>query len=200
VSYDSEKTGRATISAMQRGVVTDNADPLGLYRVRVSLPGEVDETDWAFPLGTSGGGSPQRGGFVVPAIGALVAVWFLDGDHEAPHYLCGHWGIHPDTGSMAPQPAKDLGGEAHKIASLQIGQVVFSVDERPDTLAFRVAAVAPPGGTSTPMLSIELDVKKQGIVIEAATAIVLRTLGLIHLDATSVRLRDRLLAISPAPV
>lgn len=200
MSWDTEKTGRATVSSMQIGVVTDNADPKGLYRVKVSLPGFIDETDWALPLGTAGGGSPQRGGGAAPAIGATVAVFFADGDHEAPYYLGGWWGERPDTGSEMPQPAKDAGAAAHQVASLQIGQVVFSVDERPDSLAFKVAAVAAPGSTSSPMLSIELDLKKQGVVVEAATAIVLKTLGLVHLDATSIRLRDRLLATTSAPV
>lgn len=77
------------------GTVFDNADPEGLGRVRVAIPGVADApaTTWCWPAGTMGGGSKERGFFAVPDKGADVYVLFPGGElDEAPVYLGGHWG------------------------------------------------------------------------------------------------------------
>ena len=90
------------------GEVVDNADPEGLGRVRVRVPGLVEPASaWAFPLGTVGGGSDRRGFFVVPEKGAEVGVLFHQGDVDHPHYLCGHWGK-PDGQAEVPEPVRGL--------------------------------------------------------------------------------------------
>ncbi len=72
------QNGSARYYGVQFGLVTDISDPEGAHRVRVNIPGIADpETDWLFPM-ISGGGSAQRGGHVVPVLGAKVAVWFHD--------------------------------------------------------------------------------------------------------------------------
>lgn len=74
------------------GVVSDNADPLGLGRVRVRVPGLVDESAWAFPLGLPGAGSKDRGTFWIPDQGAEVGLFYNLGDPDDPRYIAGHWG------------------------------------------------------------------------------------------------------------
>ncbi|MCP4607052.1 MAG: hypothetical protein GY847_42155, partial [Proteobacteria bacterium] len=79
---------------MHLGYVTDREDPEQLGRVRVCVPGLLEpHSAWAWPLGTSGGGSKNRGFFAVPEVGADVAVFFARGNLDRPHYLSAHFGI-----------------------------------------------------------------------------------------------------------
>ncbi len=185
------------VPCLQVGVVAENNDPEGRHRVRVTIPNVAEPTDWAPPIGTVGGGSAQRGGSVVPAVGATVAVLFHNGDIDAPYYMCGWHGI-LDTGSEMPDPAKAAGAEAHHIAALQIGNFTFAVDERDDQLVFSVT------GTNTqtgdPGLELALDYKRKRITLSATAAIILQSKGLIYLNSTAVRLRDRMLGASSKPV
>ena len=88
---------------MYLGYVTHRDDPEGLGRVRVCIPGLIEpHSAWAWPLGTCGGGSKDRGFFAVPEVGAEVAIFFNQGDPEAPHYISAHWGK-PDGMSEVPK-------------------------------------------------------------------------------------------------
>lgn len=88
------------------GYVTDRNDQEQLGRVRVCIPGVLEpESAWAWPLGTSGGGAKDRGFFAVPEQGAEVAVFFNQGNIDAPYYLCAHWGK-PNGQSEVPKEAR----------------------------------------------------------------------------------------------
>jgi hypothetical protein len=191
-----ELAERPFYPALYPAYVTENADPLGLYRCKLQIPGLVEpSTDWAPPIGAIGGGGPQRGGWVVPATGATVGVLFLGGDPERPFYLGGWWGVRSDTGSEMPEPAKDAGPNAHQVASLQIGGFTFSVDERPTGLNFVVK-----GQANSLTMSLELDLANMGIILNAPTAIVLQTSGRIVLDALGVTLKGRHVLTSGKPI
>lgn len=73
------------------GTVIDDADPLGLGRVRISVGalGKDVPTEWAMP-GTAFAG-PGSGWFMPPVIGAKVNVMFLMGDVDVPVYIGGFW-------------------------------------------------------------------------------------------------------------
>lgn len=75
--------------ALYNGRVTNRRDPLKIGRVRVTVPGICDETEWAFPLSMSRGNG--RGFFSVPDLGAMVGVWWLMGDLDRPFYVPGHF-------------------------------------------------------------------------------------------------------------
>lgn len=78
---------------LQLGFVKDRNDPEKLGRITAHVPGVIEETDWALPLGAVGGGSKQRGFWMVPAIGASVGIMFENGDPQAaPWFLSGNWG------------------------------------------------------------------------------------------------------------
>lgn len=125
----------------QKGTVVDNADPQGLHRCRIRVAGIADPyTDWSLPL-TSGGGSAQRGGHIVPAVGADVVVWFHQGDPQGDSwYACGNWGQPEDAD--VPEVPDDVNADlanAHLVHSLQLGPVTLTFDERPDKLKIVVA-------------------------------------------------------------
>jgi len=72
--------------------VVQNEDPDLLGRVRVKIPGFIEPaSNWALPMGTVGGGSPNRGWFSPPDIGADVGILFFLGDVDTLLYFTGHW-------------------------------------------------------------------------------------------------------------
>ena len=90
---DDIHTHDSRLLGMYVGYVTKRDDEEQLGRVRVCIPGVLEpESAWAWPLGTSGGGSKDRGFFAVPEEGAEVAVFFNQGNVDAPYYLAAHWG------------------------------------------------------------------------------------------------------------
>lgn len=72
------------------GTVSNNADPTGRGRVRVSIPGmNQTESTWAEPCGMPGSGGSKHGCWAVPKMGSLVAVGFIQGDIDSPFYIPG---------------------------------------------------------------------------------------------------------------
>ena len=103
---DDLETDDLRLHGVFMGVVTDRRDPEGLGRVRVTVPGLLEpHSAWARPLGTVGGGSKDQGIFAVPEVGAEVAVFFEQGQIDAPLYLCAHCGK-PDAGNEVPEEAR----------------------------------------------------------------------------------------------
>ncbi len=91
------------------GVVTDDADPLELGRVRARVPavlGESTETGWCLPCAPFGGGK-DRGMLFLPEVGDTVWIEFLNGDVARPVWTGAFWGSPESTGSQ-----DDLGSEA----------------------------------------------------------------------------------------
>ncbi|MFW5740567.1 MAG: phage baseplate assembly protein V [Myxococcota bacterium] len=66
-------SGEHRLLGMYVGYVVDRKDPEMLGRVRVCVPGLIEpHSAWAWPFGTVGGGSKDRGVFAVPAENAEV--------------------------------------------------------------------------------------------------------------------------------
>jgi uncharacterized protein involved in type VI secretion and phage assembly len=99
-----------------RGVVTDNADPDDLGRIRARVPrllGDV-ETGWALPCAPYGGTSEQ-GFFAIPDVDAAVWVEFEGGDLAYPIW-CGSWwgdGERPESATPKQRVLKTTSG--HKL-------------------------------------------------------------------------------------
>ncbi|NUP12876.1 MAG: hypothetical protein HOW73_43105 [Polyangiaceae bacterium] len=175
---------RMVFFAPQNGVVIDNVDPEGLYRVRVRIPGLIQRSSWAWPRATMGGGSAQRGGVIVPAIGSDVVVTFLGGDPNRPLWEGAWWGK-PPAGSEMPTPLRDLPpAEVPRVQCMQVGTVVITFDEREGQRKFSVEDL-------TSGDSVVLDLEKQGISINATSALILKAVGAVSIDGAAVTINGR---------
>ena len=172
-------------TALYIGHVVDRDDPECLGRVRVRIPGLVEPASaWAFPLGTVGGGSAQRGFFAVPELGAECGVLFNQGDIDHPFYFSGHWGK-PDGASEVPTPATGLSAaETPKVRAFETARFVLSFDDR-DGKEGLVLRDKRSGD------QIEFDGQAMGITIKATSALFLKADGLINIEGTTVVINGR---------
>ncbi len=159
---------------MYVGYVVDRDDPDNLGRVRVCVPGLIEpHSAWAWPLGTVGGGSKNRGFFAVPEQNAEVALFFNQGDIEQPWYLCAQWGsgeppeeAKPDNRVLATETFRieldeTKGARKLKLSDKKSGQFIL------------------------------FDAEDNTLTIQATTAITIRALGAISLEATQVNIAGR---------
>lgn len=105
------------------GVVTNNADPMGLARVQASIPGLFDpqsgEVPWIGPKKQSPFGiGPGFGTYGAPAIGSKITVMLQDGDENHPMYT-GFVLAAPDVDDVFKDPNvwgfKDPAGNTFKV-------------------------------------------------------------------------------------
>lgn len=180
-----EETGETKYYGMEFGRVTNVEDPLGIGRVQLVVPGILDQPGpWAPMIGTAGGGAPQVGMFAVPPVGADVAVWFHRGDPQRPYYQGGHYGKTDAGGEEVPTDVKAAKLEdRHKIFSIERGPWIFTLDE-----------------TATPKaqlrhkkldMLIDVDGKRGVIEIIGEAALILKSNGMVEIDAPNVRICKR---------
>lgn len=187
--------GKPRYFAPEHGVVTDNADPLGLYRVKLRVPGIIEETEWALPFGTQGGGSKGRGAWVVPDVGADVVVQFLGGDVERPIYQCGWWGI-PDAGTEMPTEAAAVDpADAHKVQTIhESSKLKVWVDERPGKEQLGIQ------NKDDENTFIQIDLANGTITLQATAALILKSYGLVKIEGIQVYISDRIVTPDSKPI
>jgi uncharacterized protein involved in type VI secretion and phage assembly len=168
---------------MYVGYVTSRKDPEGLGRVQVCVPGVVEpHSAWAFPLGTVGGGSRDRGFFAVPEEGAEVAVFFHQGDTDQPYYLCAHWGK-PDGKSEVPEEAQKDPPDNRVFA----------------TETFRIELDEADGARRMKLTNrktgdfLLFDAEANTITLQGTTSVTIKAEGGIALDAPHVTIRGRVI-------
>ena len=178
------------LPGMYVGYVTARKDPEGLGRVRVCIPGVLEpESTWAWPLGTSGGGFKDRGFFAVPEEGAEVAVFFNQGDIDAPYYLSANWGK-PDGESEVPEEAQKDPPDNCVLA----------------TPTFRIELDESEGGRKLKLTNrktgdhLLFDAEENTITLEGTTAITIKAVGAISLEATSVTIAGRVVRRIADPI
>ena len=116
-----------------RGLVADNADPLGLGRLRADVPAVLGDvtSGWALPcLPYTGDGC---GFHVVPPAGAGVWVEFEGGDPDYPVWTGGWWGDGQvpaeETGKPAQPALKLLRSEQGLLVALDDDDQTIAVSD-----------------------------------------------------------------------
>ncbi len=172
------------------GFVTKRDDPEQLGRVKVCVPGVLEpESAWAWPLGTAGGGSKNRGLFAVPEAGAEVAVFFNQGDVDAPYYLAAHWGK-PGGESEVPEEARKSPPDNRVLA----------------TETFRVELDESEGARKLKLTNrktgdfLLFDAEENTVTLQATTALTLRATGAIALEGTHITIRGRVVRPIADPI
>ena len=190
-TFDDDLHARDTrLLGMYLGYVTDRLDPEGLGRVRVCVPGVLEpHSAWAWPLGTAGGGAKDRGLFAVPADGAEVAVFFHQGDVDAPYYLSAQWG-RPDGDSEVPEEAQQDPPDNCVLA----------------TPTFRIELDEAEGARKLKLTNrktgdhLLFDAEENSITLEGTTAITIRATGAITLEALQVTIAGRIVRPVADPI
>lgn len=146
------------LKGLHIGVVVDTKDPKGVGRVRIRIPGICEASNWARPLATLIGGSPQRGAHWVPNENATVGVFFHLADIDSPYYLAGAPGASvPGLGEEVPQFVKDQPVDGReKLRVIETDFFVIAIDDRPTHLL--------PDGV-TPDLDTNLNDPRQRLLI-----------------------------------
>lgn len=190
---------------MQIGTVANRADPLGLSRVRVIVPGLIDEpSGWALPLGMPGGGKAQRGVKFVPRMGAEVAVFFKGGDPDAIYYIPAQWALPsgkseaPITGESYPdsQTPEAASATPEDCDVIETEQWIVTLDNRPGKEVLRLKSkkfgdmVEIDGTTET----------GPGITIDGTAAVIIRSTGLVAITASAITLNGRTVTPSSSPI
>lgn len=177
------------------GVVYDNADPMLICRVRVTVPGLIEPySEWALPVGMPGA-SPGRGLWMPPAVGSNVSVMFKEGDPDHPRYFCGPWGSPDGEQPDSPDFVHELSpSDAVKVAGLQTKRWDIVVDDRPgqEKLVIRDRLME--------QNTLEIDGVAQAVTISGMVAVQIKSTGVVSIDALQVLINGRVVLPSGNPI
>ena len=176
------------------GFVIDVNDPRGEHRVRAEVPGLTDDTGWARPRSTVGGG-----GHVAPRVQGRVLITYENGNEERPLYEPAAW-----VKAELPADVAAAGDKAHLVHAFEfakLGTISFRVtlDERPETRAFRIYAVDSENADDL-IAALELDLVNRGVVVFGLTGVEIRSTGFIQLAAALMQLGDRAVLPCSTPI
>jgi len=172
------------------GYVTKRDDEEQLGRVRVCIPGVLEpESAWAWPLGTGGGGSKDRGLFAVPEEGAEVAVFFNQGKEDAPYYLAAHWGK-PGGDSEVPVEAQRNPPD-NRVFATKTFRIELDESEKSRKLKLTNKKTGD---------SLTFDAEDNTVTLEATTALTLKAVGAISIEAPLVTIAGRVVRPSADPI
>jgi uncharacterized protein involved in type VI secretion and phage assembly len=122
-----EKRSRTNrVYGVVSGIVTDNHDPEGRSRVKISFPwlAEHAESDWAKVASLMAG--KDRGACFLPEVGDEVLVAFEHGDVHHPYVLGALW----NSDDSSPQPNSDGKNNIRKIKSRSGHELIFCDDDQ----------------------------------------------------------------------
>jgi len=182
-----ERSAEPRMLGLFEGVVVD-VDPR-MKRIKVQIPGVVEpESEWAFPVGAGSNGTGV-GMFGTPRRGAMVNVMFLHGRVDQPRYWPGHW-IEADI----PDDAKNR--EFATIWSSETFQILL--DETAGERRLRIVnrKFRPVGEEEY----IEFNAEDNSITISAATAVNIRAIGEVEIDAAQIVLNGRKVLPTSDPI
>jgi uncharacterized protein involved in type VI secretion and phage assembly len=131
---DEAQTGQ--IYGVVVGIVTDNNDPEGLGKIKVSFPwrGETDQSYWARVATLMAGN--DRGAFFLPEVDDEVLVAFDRGEMSHPYVIGALWnGV-----DAPPETNSDGNNNIRKIKSRSGHEIIFNDEDAAEKLEIRTNA------------------------------------------------------------
>ena len=117
----------------------------------------------------------------MPALGAEVAVWFRAGDISAPHYMAAHWGM-PEGQSEVPEEARRGTTPDNRVLATPTFRV--ELDETAGAECLRIKNCRTGD-------ALTFDATSNTVELTGTTALVLKAIGAIELDAAQITIRGR---------
>ncbi len=179
------------LTGLYAGIISDRKDPEGLGRVRVQIPGIIDESAWCLPKGSGAG---QWGSNIVPPIGADVYIQFVNGNIDRPVYEAG-WPGKPDGEAETFPEFEDP-----DVAVFGIGPFRLVIDNREDQETAVAKMVRDVNGTEESMIEFTLEKATNSLKVFVQTAMLLEAGGLINIDANQVQIRERVVLPINRPI
>lgn len=179
--------------ALYHGVVTHRNDPLKIGRVRVRVPGIVDESDWAFPLAMSRGRGV--GFFDVPEVDAEVGVWWLAGDPDRPFYVPAHF-IAPGGSGLGPSAVQALDVTPEDAPDIKVWETadhIVLLDGRSGREAFEVRDKNTGDG-------VLYDGVTRSIEVRGTVSVKLVSLGVVQIEALGCTILGRPVVPGAGPI
>lgn len=187
---------------MHSGVVSSNADPKGVGRLKIRVPGLLEPSGWALPFGMPGGGDTQAGFFDIPKVGAEVVVIFIDGDPDKIRWTYGHWGL-PGGVADTPEPARtaiqeDGAAAAPLVKAMENDRFQIFTDTRDGKGRFVIRSKRQDlEDLEGAALMLELDDENGTLALSAPGGISIRSVGRVDIDGILVTIGGR--AVTPVP-
>jgi hypothetical protein len=181
--FDGDDFDGGRVFGIYAGLVVDNNDPEHLGRVRVRVPGLIEQASaWAYPRA---GGSAQRGCDWVPSVDATVYVQFIGGRIEQPI-----WEPGPHSrGEAFPEHVDPL------VGVFGDGPFRVIVDQRAgaNTATLAVVLTNPSTKEEEQVVSITFDADTKSLSLYAMRALEVRAGGLVNIDTDGgdVQIRGR---------
>jgi uncharacterized protein involved in type VI secretion and phage assembly len=187
---DDIETHDTKLLGLYVGYVTNRRDPEKLGRVRVCVPGVLEpESAWAWPLGTVGGGSKDAGFFAVPEEGAEVGVFFNQGNVDQPYFVASHWG-RPQGASEVPEEAQQDPPD-NRVLSTKTFRIELDETEKSRKLKLTNKKTGD---------HLVLDAEENTVTLQATTALTLRAVGAISIEALQVTIAGRVVRPTADPI
>jgi len=172
-------------TAVYRGVVVRNDDPLKVGRVKLRVPGLIEpESGWALPLNVGGGHSEGRGVYFVPEVGADVAVWCHQGDVDELHYLPGCWRAPGRVSTLNDRVTAKSAEDAPSVHVVESSRWLIVLDDSADTPALLIRDKVSDDG-------IEYDGLTRQMTISATSSVRISAVGTVAIDGLNVTIMGR---------
>lgn len=178
------------VSGLYWGIVTDNADPARLGRVRLTIPGLIEpQSGWVSCAMLASG--TRRGFFALPGIGTTVVVGFILGDLEEPVVL---GAVNPPDAraqeAWADVPAEKL----PNVFAITLGRYSIVIDANVGQEKLYIRDEGEVGSTnpnvSDPCM-IVFDGVQRTLSLKGQVGIDLKSTGLLGFDGAQAQLQGR---------
>jgi hypothetical protein len=179
------------------GIVIRRDDPEGLYRVKLKIPGRLDETDWAYPFGFVAG-NKRGGGPFVPELGTKALVFWEGGEiNGTVSCIPGmfHRGQVPSGHTIGTGANEGQDNFVWQNAVMRI-----EVDTRDSSAGLRIAKLDSTGDAAGTALAVDFDVATQQAEISTTLGLVLKSTGAVEIEGGTVTINSRPVSPGGEPI